>query len=110
MNCCSDFGQCTQGANCPVRAAPTPVHILEFQQPMKDLAEPTDTEVAADAPMLPLSATEHAVLWTLISCLAMALCFGAIYLAKFIAMDSIQAWIAAAANYVTSILPMAPFF
>jgi hypothetical protein len=45
MNCCDDWVNCTQGANCPVRATsafPIPVVTVTAD-------EPTEREIAADA-------------------------------------------------------------
>lgn len=48
MSCCDDFGNCTQGRNCPVRAA------------REGMAVPDDE------PMLALTWVENATLWVVL--------------------------------------------
>lgn len=37
MNCCNDFGACTGGHNCPVRATPEPGHQQDTRTPFDEL-------------------------------------------------------------------------
>lgn len=42
MNCCNDYGQCTQGKDCPVRMSPAPRPRLRAGgPPPAELPEPT---------------------------------------------------------------------
>lgn len=103
MNCCDSYGQCKQGHGCPARC--TPAH-GECH---------CDAAIAADTdPMLPLDMFDHFCIWSVLACLTVAFCFGVAWVVGFIARSqaftAAQDWIASAAQWLVSILPMTPFF
>lgn len=102
MSCC-EYSKCTGAHGCPVRS--TPVH--------SDC--PCDAAIAADTdPLLPLELFDHLCIWTVLACLTVAFCFGFAWLVGFVARSEAFAaakdWIASAAQWLVSILPMNPFF
>ncbi len=111
MNCCDDYGKCTRGFNCPAGPAPTPVHILEFK-PRQNDEGPTDAAVDADSPVVTYTQIARGIqVLTVITLIwALSLIWVAYSIVTGPTVAAAKQWIAAAANYVTSILPMAPFF
>ena len=71
MNCCDDYGDCTQGRDCPVRTGKVLPHQVTHVQPGPDDTPLYDGE--------PLSHAENVALaWTLITWLTCVLCFVAV--------------------------------
>lgn len=112
MSCNCEYGICDQTANCPVRATPViPIPVVA-KPPQAD--EPTEQQIEDDQPMLPLDLFDHFCIWTVLTCLTVAFCFGVAWVVGFIARSQAfavaQDWIASAAQWLVSILPMTPFF
>ena len=109
MNCCNSFGQCTQGANCPVRSTPTPSACAKAKQCLSQTGEcECGIALASDSPVISYEQMARAVLVLLIAVL-LAIFGMAFQVYSLVPWAGLEAWFSTLVQSIPA-LPALPTF